>query len=170
MKKVYKVAYLIEIILIASLYWVFFNLVIFQWLAGGNNFAAYIINLGVIAMILVMDELASHHTAREDFFTKRRSKFRGFIAKILFYSHIVSFKSALYLFYILMLVLSRVTNLDQNILSREDISFIYSVEYGILLLIPLDKLIDLIVKDDKRMLRSILFRKRNESKNNKWGC
>jgi len=127
--------------------------VIYNWLAGGHRLLAYIYNIAFIAIILLFDKYANFVMSKDGFLTAERTRFKHFLAQALFATHFVSFKTALYLFYIIMLIISRVSVLEPSLIDRHQLSFIYSVEYGVVLLIPLDKFLELLTKDDKRILK-----------------
>jgi len=58
-------------------------------------------------------------------------------------------------FIIVMFIASRTTALQPGIMSPYLYTYISSVEYGVLLLIPLDKFIDQLIKDDQRILKAV---------------
>ena len=146
-----------ETIVTAVLYWLFAYYVIYGTLADGRPLVAYALNLAFIILILLMDKFADHIMNKDDFLLKDRGKVKNFLCTMLFYVHAVSFKTGVYLFYLVMLVVSRISILEPGIISPYLRTFIYSVEYGILLLLPLDKFFELLSKDDRRLL-SILDR------------
>ena len=151
-KKVF-LAEIVSIVLTAVILGLFTYFVIYIRLAGGHRLIAYAYNIVLIAVILVFDKVADYYMSQEDFLTKDSGKIKNLFAKLLFATHLVSFKTALYLFYIVMIVLSRISILEPDLINRYQISFIYSVEYGIVLLIPLDKFLELLTKDDKRIMK-----------------
>ena len=155
MGKGMRIASALEVVIFSALFGVFAYFVIYRWMANEYRLAAYIYNLIFITIILALDKTADY-TLRKINFSARRNKLKNFFVKLLFAAHLVSFKAGLYLFYIAMLILSRISILAPHVVNRYDISFIYSVEYGILLLLPIDKLIELLTKDSKRTLAVIL--------------
>ncbi|MCL2841075.1 MAG: hypothetical protein FWE05_09925 [Defluviitaleaceae bacterium] len=144
---------ILAIIITAALIGLFSYHIIYLRLAGGQSFIAYLINLTFIATVLILDIIANKIMTKEGFMTKERTKLGHFFAQVLFAAHFVSFKTALYLFYIVMLIASRTSILHPDFVFSYITGFIYSVEYGILLLIPLDKFLELLTKDDRRILR-----------------
>ena len=155
MKRTKKILLLeaLAIMITAVLFGLITYYVIYSQLAGGHRLMAYVYNIVLIAAILVLDRLLNHCMEKDGFLTQERSRFGHFLAHCLFVTHFISFKTALYLFYIVMLVVSRVSILEPGIIDSHYLSFIYSVEYGVLLLIPLDKFLELLTKDDTRILR-----------------
>ena len=146
---------LFEVLITAVLFALFAYFVIYQRLAGKQEFLAYLFNLVFIAIVLVYDKFADHMMSKEGFLVKERTRLGHFFAEILFVTHMISFKTSLYFFYICMLVLSRVEILHPELFTDYNMGFIYSIEYGILLLVPLDKFIDLFTSDNKRTLKVI---------------
>ena len=161
-----KLAAALEAIVFAALYGLITYFVIYIKLANGYGLAAYIYNLIFIIAILILDKIIDTRIRKEGFFDPNDTKFHRYIHNFIFALHLVSFKTGLYLFYIIMLILSRISILAPYVVDRYDISFIYSVEYGILLLIPLDKFIELLTKDDKRTL-AILQQNLQQNKKSK---
>jgi len=129
--------------------------IIYERLAGGHRLTAYICNIVFIAFILVYDKVADFLMAKDGYLAKERTAIGHFFARMLFATHFISFKTALYLFYIIMLIVSRISILEPDLIDRYQTGFIYSVEYGVVLLIPLDKFLELLTKDDKRIFKII---------------
>jgi len=146
---------LMEVVVSATLFALFAYYVIFLRLADRQEFIAYIYNLVFIAVVLVFDKFAEHIMSKDEFLVKERTKVGHFLAQVLFATHMISYKTALYFFYICMLILSRIAILHPDLVERFDMSFVLSIEYGILLLVPLDKFIDLLTSDNKRTMRVI---------------
>jgi len=147
-----KFLFAFETIATATMYGLFAYFIIYGMFANGRPLVAYIYNIFFIIAMLLMDMLANHYLSKEDFVEANHSKLHNFFSKLLFFSHFVSFKTSLYLFYVVMLVVSRISILETDIINPYLRTFIYSVEYGVLLLVPLDKFIDLLIRDDKRVL------------------
>ena len=154
MEKSLKIASVAEAVIFAVLFGFFSYFVVYRWMAGGYRFSAYLYNLILITTLLTFDELADQALAKIDFSTGF-SRPKNVLLVLLFVMHLVSFKTGLYLFYIAMLIVSRISILAPYLVDRYDSSFIYSVEYGILLLIPLDKFIELLTRDGRRT--SVIF-------------
>ncbi|MCL2171805.1 MAG: hypothetical protein FWB71_06570 [Defluviitaleaceae bacterium] len=146
-----KLAIAAEAIITAALYGLFAYFVIYGILAGGSSVRAYLFNLLSICIILIADVYFNRAIGRRDFFTRSRGRIRSGARRILCFMHIVSFKTGLYLFYLFMLIISRLSILSPELLDPYMRTFVYSVEYGILLLLPLDKFIELIAKDNSRL-------------------
>ena len=169
MKKRLKAAFAFETIFTAVVYGLIAYHLIYVRLAGGRPLIAYAYNIALVVVMLVLDKLASYYMedCGADFFSKKHGRARKFFARALFAMHFVSFKTSLYLFYIVMLVVSRVSLLQYGIISPYLYTFIRSVEYGVLLLIPLDKFMDLVTMDDRRITRILAQMNRKGSKKRK---
>jgi len=151
MKYGLKLVFILETIVTALVFGLVTYFIIYERLADGHRLTAYIYNLALIAIILILDKVTDTIMMTDGFLKKDYGVIRNFLSRVLFVTHFVSFKTALYLFYIVMLIMSRISILEPDIIDRYQLGFIYSVEYGIVLLIPLDKFIDLITKDDRRI-------------------
>ena len=155
MRKKLEAVLVVETLITAIIIGIITYFVIYGWLANGHLLTAYILNIAFIAIILVLDKAADHLMTKDEFLTEGRSRLRNIFARILFVTHLVSFKTALYLFYIVMLIVSRISILEPELIDIYHRGFINTVEYGIVLLIPLDKFVELMTKDDKRILKMI---------------
>ncbi|MCL2296200.1 MAG: hypothetical protein FWC29_03855 [Methanomassiliicoccaceae archaeon] len=72
----------------------------------------------------------------------------------------VSFKAALYLFYILILIISQVVEPDPALIGGDLETFVHVTKYSILLLVAYDLLIEQFSKDKRRMKKiTALFNK-----------
>ena len=161
MTKWRKLAIAIETLITAVLYGLFAYFFIYRMLAGRRSVTAYAINLFFIVVILLVDKYIHVKMDRKEFLVADRGRLRNISAKVLFYCHFVSFKTGLYLFYLFMLVVSRLSTLEPGMIDPDLRTFILSVEYGILLLLPLDKFLELLMKDNTRM-KTVLGRLRGE--------
>ena len=76
----------------------------------------------------------------------------GFFTRFLYWESLVAFKTTLYLFYIFILVISRVLTLEPRLMFNETFyGFVLSIEYGLILVVVFDKFIDHLTKDIKRI-------------------
>jgi len=162
MKAWIRVVFGAEAVLTAVLYGLFAYYIIYGRFAAGRPLIAYIYNLFFILVILLLDKLYHYYMRDGEFFMSEHSRFSVALSKTLFYTHFVSFKTALYLFYLAMLIVSRTAMLEPEIIGSYFRSFIHSVEYGILLLLPLDKFSEHLQRDDKRIF-SIFKRLRKKN-------
>lgn len=148
-----KVVSLLEAVAFAGLFGLVSYFVIYLRLADSYRLTAYIYNLIFLTAILLLDKAIDNLLEKKGLFASANGKIKRFLARAILALHLVSFKTGLYLFYIAMLVFSRISILAPHLVERYDIGFIYSVEYGVLLLLPIDKFIELLTKDDRRTRR-----------------
>ena len=112
---------------------------------------AYFGNLTLIVLALVVDEiiLKSYHSMI------RSEKYAEQLVKDPFFRFsldaFVSFKTILYLFYILILIVSQMAEFNPTMLSGDLESFISANKYSILLLIAVDRLISQFPKDREKI-------------------
>lgn len=123
---------------------------VYTWLSGYSLLLAYFGNLALIIIALLWDEanfkmydkVLQSKEALDELKNSRVFSFtlEGFI----------SFKAALYLFYVLIMVFSRVIATYPNLIYESVSSFIIANEYGILLLVAVDMFAGQFAKDRKR--------------------
>ena len=149
-KKVIQIAkYASFIVLSATVYGLIMYLV-YTWLAGHSLLLAYLGNLALIIVALVWDELnfktyESLIKSKEALKELKGSRFFRYILE-----SFISFKAALYLFYVLIMVFSKIIESYPALLNEGLGSFIAANEYSILLLIAVDLFSGQFVKDRKR--------------------
>jgi hypothetical protein len=126
------------------------------WLTRYSLLAAYLGNLLLIIIALVLDEftfkqLSSKGLAQGIKAAKDEEGSSRTIQWII--DSFVSFKTVLYLFYIIILILSQVIEIYPSLIPiGENLeSFIYMNRYNILLLVAFDTLIGQFIKDRTRM-------------------
>jgi len=115
--------------------------------AGGTMFDAYINNIISILVMLALDKLKNYYLAKRCVVTKRNRLFAMFV----FFDSIVSIKTTLYLFYIFVIVASRVSIMQPDLINETFRGFVLSIEYCLILVIAFDKLMEHITKDMKRI-------------------
>ena len=143
--------YGLETLMVAALFGMFSFYVIYRRIAGEVPLYAYLWNLIFIATVLLLEKLADKIILSERFVVSQHTRpYKAALTKVLYLTHTISFKTALYVYYILILLLSRAAMLDPSVISAYMRSYLFSVEYVVLLLIPFDKLLEQILKDDKR--------------------
>ena len=124
---------------------------IFVSVAGENILTASIWNVGLILFFIVWDKC-------EDFiYRKLAAKYKAHgnvVMKVAnFYFGGVSFKSALYLFYTVILVLTIVARADPERFNEAFVAYLVSVESGILVLFAADQFLkQLFAESDKEKL------------------
>ena len=121
---------------------------IYRDLAGGSMLYSYLWNIGFIIAFLLIDALIYMKMQSKEFAITKKNYF---FARWTFIESSISFKTTIYLFYIFILIGSRVAVLDPTLVSAEFRNFMLSIEYGLVLVIAFDKLIESFLKDHKRM-------------------
>ncbi|MDR0326495.1 MAG: hypothetical protein LBI19_10450 [Oscillospiraceae bacterium] len=126
----------------------------FTWLAGYSLFLAYLGNLALIALGLVWDEFNQRAMYSKKLVSQLKKesdveKSYRFIQKIV--DSFVSFKTSLYLFYIIILIVSKMLDFYPALVGENLSNFILANNYSILFLIALDTLIGQFSRDRERM-------------------
>jgi len=136
--------YMIIAIFFAILYGYAAYTVIYQNLADGSMLYAYLWNIIFIIALLILDKVIhARMQSREFVITKRNYIF----ALWMHIENFVSFKTTLYLFYIFVIIASRVSMIDPTLLNDEFRGFVLSIEYSLILVIAFDKLMEHLYKD-----------------------
>ena len=143
--------YIAEALILAWLFGLFSFYVIYRNIAGGVPLYAYIWNLIFIVSILLLEKLIDRIILSKRFVVNEQTPpYMIAAAKLLYVTHTISFKTALYAYYLIILLVSRAAVLEPAVISDHIRIYIHSVEYCVLLLIPFDKFTDQLIKDDKR--------------------
>jgi len=122
---------------------------IYRLIAQENIFLTYLLNIVLIIIVLYLDSVA------HSFASRRKNDVRemyGIMNPVLKGIYLISqgfMRTSMYMFYIVILVLSRIAILRPDLIPFGLSGFIHSIEYGIILLIVFDKLKDLLDKDKK---------------------
>ena len=122
----------------------------FIWLSGFSLLLAYLWNILLIVLILYMDEQTLKSMESEKFIQKvKKEKDPG---KVVYHidktmKNCGSFKTDLYMFYIFILVISQLIELDPSLLGENLRYFIGANSYSILLLIAFDTFVNQFKKD-----------------------
>jgi len=127
---------------------------VYVWFSGYSLLLAFFGNFALIIAGLAVDEstikyFESEKTVKYFERTKLSRSDRYFLRH--YTSSFVSFRTALYVFYIFILVLSQVLEFNPDMLGEKMRSFILSNSYSILLLIAADMLLAQFSKDKERM-------------------
>jgi hypothetical protein len=127
---------------------------VFTWLAGFSILLAYFGNLALIVAGLVLDELSirgleSEMTAEKIKTEKEKRQYYSMVRWLA--GSYVSFKTVLYLFYIIILVASQIIAFNPALVSENLGNFVLANNYSILFLIAIDMLIRQFSKDRVRI-------------------
>ncbi|MCL2836472.1 MAG: hypothetical protein FWE00_07060 [Defluviitaleaceae bacterium] len=138
----------ISSVLFAILYGLFAYFLIYRLIARGDVFWTYLLNIVYIAAVLLLDN-AAHRFAAKKANTIRHMLYRdmGPISRNIYILTQGFCRTGMYMFYIAVLILSRVTILRPELIHVELRDFFVSLEYGLILLIVFDKLRELMMKD-----------------------
>ncbi|MCL2708705.1 MAG: hypothetical protein FWF03_06275 [Defluviitaleaceae bacterium] len=130
----------------------------YTWIAAYSAPLAYLINLVLIAAGLALDELLIRIYKSKyivENLRKTKDAEKEFRLIKLQAEYFVSFKSALYLFYVLVLVASKLIDSGMTFFGENVSGFIAANTYGILVLIAFDQLIGQFAKDRKKMSEAL---------------
>ena len=142
--------YVLESVVLAWIFGIFSFYVIYRRIAGEVPLYAYLWNLAFIVLLLLVEKFEDSFMLSKRFaITQQTEPYKVVLARVLYITHIVSFKTALYLYYVVILLVSRAAVLEPTIISDYLRSYIHSIEYCVLLLIPFDKFLEQIVKDER---------------------
>ena len=127
---------------------------VFTWLAGYSLLAGYFGNLVLIILGLAVDSsihktLQSKNLAKQLKDEKNPEQGYRFIQFVI--DNYVSFKTTLYIFYVIILVFSQIIAFYPTLLSANISNFILANNYSILILIAFDMLFGQFSKDKDRM-------------------
>jgi undecaprenyl pyrophosphate phosphatase UppP len=149
-KKTDILIYIIIALIPATLYGLFAYFVIYRVLAGENMLYSYLWNIGAIVLLLVADKYVNDTLLSKEFIITPKNYFFAGLAHTL---NFISFRTALYLFYIIVLIFSRVAILSPDLLNEDIQNFVLSVEYCLILLVVFDKFIVYLTNDSDKIQR-----------------
>jgi len=129
--------------------------VIYRIIAQEDVFLTYLLNIALIILVLVLDTIAHGFAARRVSDIREMYAGMGAVSKSIYLLSQGFMRTSMYMFYIVVLVLSRVAILRPEFMPLELRDFVHSIEYGIILLIIFDKLKDLLAAD-KRWFQKML--------------
>ena len=144
------VIYLIYAMFPAATYGLFAYFVIYRGLASENMLYSYLWNILFIIVLIGVDKFVNDILLSKEFVITKKNYI---IAVIIHAISFISFKTSLYLFYIFVLIISRVSILAPGSIPSEFQSFVLSVEYCLILLVVFDKLLQFLSKDSVRIKR-----------------
>jgi L-lactate permease len=126
------------------------------WLAGYSLLYAFLGNLALIVLGLVLDELIHKMYRSKKIVTeikKEKNREKVYRSMQWLMDSFVSFKTVLYVFYILFLIVSQIIEFSPalNLADGDLNNFILVNKYSILLLVAFDTLSGQFTKDRKRM-------------------
>ena len=126
-------------------------------IAGNSVALSYLLNIGYIFMLLIIDAILYKKMESKDLAITKDNYKRYRYAYIDSY---VSSKTTVYLFYIFVLIAGQLHYFNPALLSGEFGDYLESIKYCLIIVMALDKLIDHILKDIKRINKlSVKFKK-----------
>ena len=145
-----RILYVVKSAILGFCYFLLSYYVIFQDAAGEDVFIATIWNLVLIFAILAGERIETYIAIKIS--SKIKNKKPNILSKYLdSYFREASLKSALYCFYIVLLVCSALLAANPDFAPLYNMSeYFLSVRYGILVLIAVDKFFDQVFKDLKK--------------------
>jgi len=139
---------IIKFIWAALFAWGFFwtTVLIFNNVAGRSMIANTVLNFVLIIIFLLEDLVGDYYLSKkkEKAQDEKPGLFQRMIAS---YLSSVSFKTALYLFYIAILVFSAIDSVEPELFNEDFSMYLTSVEYGILVLVAADNFLQQFLKD-----------------------
>ena len=147
-RAVFIVKYMFYTLIMAALYGYTAYFLIYRLLADGSLLYTYIGNMVLIIIFLTVDYII-HGILQSKGFVITEKNYR--FARFLYLDSLVSFKTTVYLFYIIVLVVSQIISFSPTPANEEIANFFTTIEYGILFVIALDTLIGSVFKDMERI-------------------
>jgi len=124
--------------------------IVYRLLANEVILIAYIWNIVFIIVFIILDKLANDILLSDELVI---TKSNYYIAMIIHTLSFISFKTILYLFYTFILIISRVSVLEPNLVSADFRGFVLSIEYCLILVVAFDKFSEYLLKDDRKIKR-----------------
>ena len=135
--------------------------IVYLQLAGGSMLRAYLYNAAMIIIVLALDKAVQNYMLSEKFIVTRENRT---FARYMLFDNLVSYKTVLYLFYTFILIASRVSIMQPELVSESFRGFVLSIEYCLILVVAFDKFIDHLTKDMSRIRK--ISEKFKAAKNN----
>lgn len=127
---------------------------VFTWLAGYSLLYAYLGNIGLILLVIAVDEYIIKILQSEDAVSrliKENDKETDYSSIQGLMNNAISFKTELYLFYVFILIFSQIIEFSPTLVSANLSKFILANSYSILLLIAFDRILQSFSNDRERM-------------------
>jgi len=121
---------------------------IYDVLADRDPLRTYLWNIGLIALVLLIEQVTTStiHT-RKSIERSSRSWWGKIRLGYMIAFGLMSTKPALYLFYLVALVVSRISALEPTAFNSNFATYLNSIEGSLLLLVVFDKLVQVVKKD-----------------------
>jgi len=141
-------AYIFYTLFWAILYGIFAFFVIYRGLAGSVMLAAYLWNIAFIIVFLVFDKIANDILLSDEMVITKNNYF---VTALIHIASFISFKTTLYFFYSFVLIISRISILEPNLVPEDFRNFVLALEYCLILVVVFDKFIEYLLKNNKRI-------------------
>jgi len=126
----------------------YLSTIIFNNTAGQSLIAATIWNFVLIIFFLILERVEFYWVEKlKAKYADTENKPNIFIKMLISYLSGVSFKTALYLFYIFILVCSAINAVEADFFNEAFAIYLMTVEYGILVLVAADTFLTQLFKD-----------------------
>jgi len=142
--------YMLYSILSSVIYGAAMYFLIYQGLAGEAVLAAYLWNILFIIIFLILDKVINEFLLSKELVINKDTYLA---ARIMHGLSFVSFKTTLYLFYTFILIISRVSILEPDLINDNFRYFVLSIEYCLILVVTFDKYSEYLLKDEQRIKR-----------------
>jgi len=147
-KAVHFIKYIIYAIVATVIYGVTVYFLIYKPLAGDSLVYVYIGNMVMIILALAVDGIIHGVLQSKEFVITKKNYLR---ARFFYMDSYVSFRTTVYMFYIVILIVSQILSLGPMLINEDLGNFILTIEYGIILVIALDTLFGAIFDDMERI-------------------
>jgi hypothetical protein len=122
------------------------TVIVFNNVAGRSMIAATVLNFALIMIFLIEERIGDYYIAKQG--AKEQSKKQSIFKRIFkSYFNSVSYKTALYLFYIFILICSATDRVEPDLFNENFSRYLLTVEYGILVLVAADTFLNQFDKD-----------------------
>ncbi|MCL1794019.1 MAG: hypothetical protein FWG34_09125 [Oscillospiraceae bacterium] len=123
--------------------------VIYRLIAKENALLTYLLNIAAIIAMLVIDGVAHRFAAKKAHDIRKTYADMGAVLRAVFVMGQGFTRTAMYLFYLVALVFSRVEILKPDLMPFDLGDFFVSIEYGVIVLFAFDTLKELLIKDKR---------------------
>jgi len=143
-------AYMFHAAVAAIVYGLASYFFIYRGIAREVMLYAYLWNIVFIIICLILDKIANEILLAKEYVITEANYFASGLLHMFSF---ISFKTTLYLFYTFVLIVSRVSILEPELISDGFRGFVLSIEYCLILVVTFDKFIEHLTKDDMRIKR-----------------
>jgi len=139
-------AYIVCSIIPAGVYGLVAFFAVYRNLAGGVMLYAYLWNIAFIVATLVLDKVVNDVLPSKKLVITSKNHIIVMAVHLL---GLIPLKTALYIFYTFVLVVSRISILEPNLIGDVFGNFVLSIEYCLIFVVVVDRFLEYILKDDQ---------------------